>query len=178
MVKMTGANYTGEIPKIDFSQYTRLKDIIQVFYLKYYKINDQFLEYFRKVVLKSPKERFTVMGELKVVTQAEQVLLELMNCYKTTVEQDEVMLAEVPRIPIRKYFALSNIYIGYRISQKRIILSHLNMIETLKGIFWKIIEGQTMEAAHWKQKTIANARAMYPLRNYLRDIRLNTFNNS
>ncbi|OMJ72639.1 hypothetical protein SteCoe_28864 [Stentor coeruleus] len=173
MVKMTGANYTGEMPKIDFSQYKRLKDIVKVFYLKYYKINEQFLEYFRKIILKSPKEGFTIMGELKVITQAEQVLLELMNCYKTTIEQDEIMLAEVPRIPIRKCFALR-----YRISQKRIILSHLSMIETLKEIFWKVIEGQTMEAAHWKQKTIANARVMYPLRKYLRDIRLNAFNNS
>jgi hypothetical protein len=107
LVKLSKANNTVEIPKISINEMSRLKDFVKAYYLKYFKLNDKFFEYVRKVVLKNPRERFTVSGELTVITQAEQILLELKKCYPTSLQADEDLISLAPRIPIRTYFALS-----------------------------------------------------------------------
>jgi len=107
MVKTKLNNGIIEIPKIENPISARLKDLVKVYYLKYYKLNEKFLEYFRKVLITKPNDRFTVTAELKVVTQATQVLLQLESCFPTTLEQDEEMLALGGKLPVRKCFALS-----------------------------------------------------------------------
>ena len=108
MLKAKSTNGKIEIPQIDFQENTRLRDFLKVYYLKYNKINEDFLEYSRKILLQN-KERFTPSGELKVVIQSLQVLSELHSSYSTSLEEDEHLLLQAPNIPIRYYFALSNI---------------------------------------------------------------------
>lgn len=107
MVKTKSTNGIIEIPKIDNPITARLKDLVKVYYLKYFKLNEKFLEYFRKILIFKPNERFTVTAELKVVTQATQVLLQLENCFPTSLEEDEEILRSGQKLPIRKFFAVS-----------------------------------------------------------------------
>lgn len=106
MLKTVNNSGKIEIPKLDLQETTRLKDYLKVYYLKYFKINEKFLEYSRKVIL-TQHERFTPAGELKVLTQSKKIILELQNCFRTSLEQDEETLLTAPAIPIRLYFALS-----------------------------------------------------------------------
>jgi hypothetical protein len=49
------------------------------------------------------------------------------------------------------------------------------MIEKLKDVFFRVLTGMSIEKAHFEDKSVENLRQMYPLRNYLRDIKLNTY---
>lgn len=173
MLKAKNINGKIELSKLDLLENTKLKDFLRVYYLKYYKLNDTFLEYFRKLIPK--KERYTLEGELKVSIQAKQVLNELLSSFPTSLEEDEGLILQAPNIPIRTYFALSKKYAGYRISQKRIIKSHLNMMSVLISVFEAMQAGESMSNAHWQNRSINHARIMYPLRNYLKNIRTVSF---
>ena len=176
MQMIKAKNNTGkiEVSHIDLQESTRLRDFLVVYYLKYYKLNEDFLDYTRNIIL-STKERYTPAGELKVVNQADKILRELQNCYPTTIEQDHELLLRAPQIPIRLYFALRNSQSGYRISQKLIIESHLHMLKTLQDIFVRVLSGESLSESHWRNKSIENAREMYPLRKYLRNLRVVTY---
>ena len=173
MLKAKNINGKIELPKLDLLENTKLKYFLRVYYLKYDKLNDTFLEYFRKLIPK--KERYTLEGELKVSIQAKQVLNELLSSFPTSLEEDEGLILQAPNIPIRTYFALSKKYAGYRISQKRIIKSHLNMMSILISVFEAMQAGESMSNAHWQSRSINHARIMYPLRNYLKNIRTVSF---
>jgi hypothetical protein len=173
MIKSKKNDGIVEVPKIEFNSGSRLKDMIKIYYLKYYKLNENFLEYFRKILVQKPSERFTVSEELKVVTQASQVLLQIESCYPTSLEEDEELFKQVEKLPIRKYFALRNNHTGYRISQKRILKSHLEMMNSLRDIFFNLLLGKSLEESHLHNKSQDTIRKMYPFRKYLQNLRLN-----
>lgn len=157
---------------LDLKENSRLKDFFQVYYLKYNKLNQNFFNYFREKLLK-PDENFTIKGELKIITHAKQILLEFNNSYITTLEEDEDLIRQAPGMPMRMYFALSKEYLGYRISQKRIVMSQIMMLSVLHGICEKVLNGETLSAAHWGDRSLSSARVMYPLRNYLKTLKVN-----
>ena len=49
------------------------------------------------------------------------------------------------------------------------------MLRVLKKIVKKILAGQSIEEAHWSEKTIRMARVTYPLRKYLSNLKVTTF---
>ena len=172
MIKSKSNNGIIEVPKVDFSSGARLKDMIKIYFLKYYKLNEKFLEYFRRILTQKPNDRFLLTEELKVITQASQVLLQVESCYPTTLEEDEEVIKQVGKLPIRRFFALRKAYLGYRISQKRILKSHIEMLNTLRDIFFSLMLGKSLEEAHLSDKSLEGIRKVYPLRKYLQNIRL------
>ena len=94
------------VPKYEVSDSIKIKDFLKVFYLKYYKINEDFFEYFREILL-GDQEKLTPAGEIKVINQADNILNEIVKNYQTSLEEDEEMIRLAPDLPIKKYFALS-----------------------------------------------------------------------
>ncbi|CAG9321098.1 unnamed protein product [Blepharisma stoltei] len=156
-----------EISKPDIKTENSLKDAINIFYLKYNKLNEKFLNYFRKLVWNTREYenlRVAAHVEANIIQGACDVIKELIRTHPTTLGEDEDAIRN-PQ-PMRTLFALR-----YRISQKRILHKQVELLENLKIIVEEIEAGSSVESAHWKEMNIENARRVYPFRGYLKKLK-------
>ena len=141
----------------------KLSEIVETYYIKYNKLNLDYLMHIRKLIYKNseyPNLETAVTVEQAVVKHAKNILEDFMNNYPTTLSYDEELLKT--QLGPRHKTALK-----YRISQKRIVAKQLELLQRLTGILNKVSQGQTVEEAHWPQATIQTAMETYPLREYL-----------
>lgn len=136
----------------------------KTFNLKFNQLNLKFIKYIRK---RSGKQEF-VMQEIKVIEKFKGLVEEYYQIFPTLIEFDLESLGGP--LPFRKKCAIRKGYLGYRVSQKEILLSQVEIANNLLIILHKIHSGCTVKSAHLSEKTVENIKIMYPLRKYLHNL--------
>lgn len=156
-----------EILKPDLNTANSLKEAVKTFYIKYNKMNELYLNYFRKIIWNTKEyENLRVAAHIEgnVIRSASDVIKELLKHYPTTLLEDEESIRN--RQPFRALCALK-----YRISQKRILIKQIELLDNLLEIVLTVENGASVEKAHWNSADIENVRRIYPFRSYLKKLK-------
>lgn len=148
------------------------------FALKYNKLNEDFLKYFRKFIIKNPESFPGLSGlkiksqghypdneyiELLVLSHVKELLIAVSKRFTTSLEHDLSTFSSVTNLRVK--FAMV-----HRMSQKRIFKSQVALTEELLRIMRRVIAGDSITDAHLSQEVdrLERVKQMYPLRNYLK----------
>jgi hypothetical protein len=141
---------------------------VKTFNLKYQQLNLALLERLRKKMSAKSKYKTLVSAsieEIQVIGNLVGIINQAYRLYPTLLEYD-LSLINDPQ-PQRRLYAISDLYLEYRVSQKKILLSQLEILQNLLQVLQKVSLGFSVRAAHWEQRDIETLNTVYPLRTYL-----------